>query len=46
MTEAEGVAQITDGAEALDGGDFVEIDEADLDSYLEMLTTTPSKRAR
>jgi len=38
-------AQIKDGAEALDRGDFVEIDEADLESYLETLTVTPSKRA-
>jgi antitoxin ParD1/3/4 len=38
-------AQIKAGADALDRGDFVEIDETDLDSYLEGVTT-PSKHAR
>ena len=39
-------ARIKAGAEALDRSDFVEVDEADLDSYLETLTATQSKRAR
>ena len=39
-------AGIKAGAEALDRGDFVEVDEADLESYLEKLTATPGKRAR
>jgi len=39
-------ARIRAGAEALDRGDFVEVEEADLDCYLETLTKTPSKRAR
>jgi hypothetical protein len=34
------------GVEALEQGDFVEIDEADLPCYLERLTATPGKRAR
>jgi antitoxin ParD1/3/4 len=38
--------QIKAGAEALDRGDFVEVDTGDLDSYLEKLTTTSGERAR
>jgi antitoxin ParD1/3/4 len=34
------------GIDALDRGDFVEVDDAELDSYLEGLTASPSKRAR
>ncbi len=40
-------AQIKAGIDALEGGDFVEVDAADLDRYLEQLTTSPApKRAR
>jgi antitoxin ParD1/3/4 len=38
--------QIKAGADALERGDFVEIDDADLDSYLEGLNTRPAKGAR
>jgi len=39
-------AQIKAGVEALDRGDFVEVDEADLDGYLEGLTAVRAKGAR
>jgi antitoxin ParD1/3/4 len=40
-------AQIKAGTDALERGDFVEVDDADLDRYLEQLTTSPAaKRAR
>jgi antitoxin ParD1/3/4 len=39
-------AQIKAGIEALDQGDFVEVDDADLDGYLEGLTTPSDKQAR
>jgi antitoxin ParD1/3/4 len=40
-------AQIKAGADALDRGDFMEIEDADLEGYLERLTTMPAaKRAR
>ena len=39
-------AQIKAGVEALDRGDFVEVDDAELEGYLEGLTTPPDKRAR
>jgi antitoxin ParD1/3/4 len=40
-------AQIKAGTDALERGDFVEVDDADLDQYLEQLTTSPAaKRAR
>jgi antitoxin ParD1/3/4 len=38
--------RIKAGVDALDRGDFVEVDDADLDGYLEGLTTPPDKRAR
>jgi antitoxin ParD1/3/4 len=39
-------AQIKAGVDALDRGDFVEVDGAELEGYLEGLTTPPDKRAR
>src|SRR5262249_863776 len=39
-------AQIKAGVDALDRGDFVEVDDADLDDYLEGLTTRRSKHSR
>ena len=40
-------AQIRIGVDALDRGDFTQIDGVDLEEYLERLTTTPSaKRVR
>ena len=40
-------AQIKAGADALDRGDFTEVEDADLEQYLERLATTPAaKRAR
>jgi antitoxin ParD1/3/4 len=39
-------AQIKAGVDALDRGDFVEVDDAELEGYLEGLTTPPDKRAR
>ncbi len=39
-------AQIKAGVEALDRGDFVEMDGVELEGYLEDLTTPPDKRAR
>jgi antitoxin ParD1/3/4 len=39
-------AQIRAGIAALDRGDFVEMEEADLDSYLERLTIPADKHAR
>jgi antitoxin ParD1/3/4 len=38
-------AQLKAGVDALDRGDFSEIDETDLDVFLQRLTT-PAKRAR
>jgi antitoxin ParD1/3/4 len=38
--------QIKAGVDALERGEFVEIDEANLDGYLEGLTAAPGKRAR
>jgi len=38
--------QIKAGVEALDRGEFVEIEEADLDPYLDGLTASPGKEAR
>jgi antitoxin ParD1/3/4 len=38
--------QIKAGAEALDRGDFVEVDDADLDRFLEGLTQPPGERDR
>lgn len=38
--------QIQAGADAIKRGDFVEIEEADMESYLERLATKPRKRAR
>jgi len=39
-------AQIKAGADALERGDFTEVDDADLDGYLERLTTSAPKHAR
>ena len=39
-------AQVRIGADALDSGDFAEIEGLDLEGYLERLTTTPAKRVR
>lgn len=39
-------AQIKAGTDALDRGDFIEVDGADLDGYLERLTTPAARRAR
>jgi antitoxin ParD1/3/4 len=39
-------AQIKAGVDALNRGDFVEVDDADLDSYLEGLTAPSGKHAR
>ncbi len=39
-------AQIKAGIEALDRGDFVEVDDADLEGYLERLTPPVLKRVR
>lgn len=38
--------QIKAGIEELDRGDFVELDDADLDDYLEGLTAAPNERPR
>jgi antitoxin ParD1/3/4 len=38
--------QIKTGVDALDRGEFDELADADLDAYLEDLTTAPGKRAR
>jgi antitoxin ParD1/3/4 len=39
-------AQIKAGTDALEGGDFAEIDDADLEAFFERLTTAAKKRAR
>jgi antitoxin ParD1/3/4 len=39
-------AQIKAGVDAIDRGDFVEVDGADLEGYLERLTTPAVKRVR
>jgi antitoxin ParD1/3/4 len=39
-------AQIKAGTDALERGEFAEIDDADLEGYLERLTTPAAKRAR
>jgi antitoxin ParD1/3/4 len=39
-------AQLKAGTTALDRGDYVEIEDADLDAYLEELTAPQPKRAR
>ena len=39
-------AQIKVGIDAIDRGDFAEVDDADLEGYLERLTTPAAKRAR
>ena len=38
--------QIKAGTDALEWGDFIEVDDADLESYLERLTRPAAKRAR
>jgi antitoxin ParD1/3/4 len=38
--------QIKAGVDVLDRGDFVEVDDAELDDYLEGLTTPSDKRLR
>lgn len=39
-------AQIKIGTDALESGDFAEVEDADLEGYLERLTTPAAKRAR
>ncbi len=39
-------SQIKAGTDALERGDFVEIDDADLENFLEKLTAAPAKSAR
>jgi antitoxin ParD1/3/4 len=39
-------AQIKAGVDALERGDFVEVDDADLDGYLDGLATRAGKHAR
>jgi len=39
-------AQIKAGVDALDHGDFVEVDDAELDGFLEGLTTSSRKHDR
>jgi antitoxin ParD1/3/4 len=39
-------AQIKVGIDAIDRGDFAEVDDPDLEGYLERLTTAPKSRAR
>jgi antitoxin ParD1/3/4 len=39
-------AQIKAGVDALDRGDFVEVDDAELDGFLEGVTTPSGKHAR
>jgi antitoxin ParD1/3/4 len=39
-------AQLKAGVDALERGDFVEIGDADLDDYLESLTSPPANTAR
>ena len=39
-------AQIKAGTDALELGEFAEVDDADLERYLERLTTPAAKRAR
>ena len=38
-------AQVKAGFDALDRGDFVDVDDVDLDGYLDTLTTPSGKRA-
>jgi antitoxin ParD1/3/4 len=39
-------AQIKAGTDALERGDFIEVDDADLERYLERLTTPAPKHPR
>jgi antitoxin ParD1/3/4 len=39
-------AQIKAGTDALDRGDFTDVDDADLEGYLNRLTIPPAKRTR
>ena len=39
-------AQLKAGTDALGRGDFIEVDDADLERYLERLTTPVPKHAR
>jgi antitoxin ParD1/3/4 len=39
-------AQVKAGTDALERGDFIEVDDADLEIYLERLTTPAPKYAR
>jgi hypothetical protein len=39
-------AQVKAGTDALEGGDFIEVDDADLESYLQRLMTPVPKHAR
>ena len=38
--------QIKAGTDALERGDFIEVDDADFERYLELLTMRAPKRAR
>jgi antitoxin ParD1/3/4 len=38
--------QINAGTDALERGDFIEVDDADLERYLERLTTPAPRHAR
>jgi hypothetical protein len=39
-------AQINAGVDALERGDFVEVNDVDLEGYLDRLTTPDAKRGR
>lgn len=39
-------AQLKVGTDAIEGGDFIEVDDADLERYLERLMTPAPKHAR
>jgi antitoxin ParD1/3/4 len=39
-------AEVKAGTDALERGDFIEVNDADLEIYLERLTTPAPKRAR
>jgi antitoxin ParD1/3/4 len=39
-------AEVRAGTDALERGDFIEVDDADLEIYLERLTTPAPKHAR
>ena len=45
LGDLRGCPSIKAGAEALKRGEFIEVDEADLEGYLEQLTVTPGRNA-